>query len=272
MVNDKDIIRRNNGEGQIYSIDPQNSEGRYSMPIIKLLEQHYPYLLESVSQEEYFNIDDNDECMIFKEIVHIDKVVGFSTYKGSDVNDTQSLVLQYIYVLPDYRGNNLLIKDIYDTISLDKYVSIELPTHFIVNSLINAGLAEVFDDRYVISKVPFSVPLHNFTNEEKEYLKQQYNIPDPTGISRESSVYDLKYSAVVCPALDGSTRAYNPNDNSTKAVEDGYISDVLDVDDKYFNTRSIRKEDGEEFSDKYFEKLANTISNNNKEIHDFLNE
>ncbi|WP_308574620.1 hypothetical protein [uncultured Methanosphaera sp.] len=266
-----DIITRSNGEGKIYTTDPNAEVKTYSMPIIEMLKQHYPYLYDSIIDEN-FNINEDEQCMLFKEIVHIDKVVGFSTYIGSDVNDQQTIVLQHIYVLPEYRGNNLLIKDIYDTISLGKYVSIELPTHFVVESLINAGLACIFDERFVISKVPFSVPIHNFSEEEKQHLREQYHIPDPTSISRESSIYDLKYSAVVCPPFDGSTRAFNPLDLTTRAVEDGYISEVQPIDDKYFNTTKVRSEDGEEHTDKYFKRLQKTMQDHNQEIHDFLNE
>lgn len=269
--NRDNIITRPNGEGQIYTTDPKAKVKTYSMPILAMLKQHYSYLYNSII-EESFNIREDEQCMIFKEIVHIDKVVGFSTYIGSDVNDQQTIVLQHIYVLPEYRGNNLLIKDIYDTISLGKYVSIELPTNYIVQSLIKANLAKVFDERFVISKVPFSVPIHNFSEEEKQHLKEQYNIPDPTSISRESSIYDLKYSAIVCPPFDGSTRAFNPQDLTTRAVEDGYISEVHPIDEANFNTTQIRKEDGEEHTDKYFKRLQKTMKNHNEEIHKFLNE
>jgi len=270
MVKDKDIIRRENGEGQIFSVDPNNPDHRYSLPIITILEQHYPYLLESI-HEENFDISENENCMIFKEIVHIDKVVGFSAYKGGDANEHKSLVLQYIYVLPEYRGNNLLVKDVIDTISLDRYVSIESPTRFMVESLVEGGLARVFDDRYVISRIPFCAPIHNFTDEEKEYLKQTYNLPDPTGINRESSLYDLKYCAIVCPAFDGSNRAYNPHDSSTKSLEDGYISEVLDIDDKYFDASHVRLTDGEEYADAYFKRVSDVISKYNDEIRELLN-
>lgn len=263
------IIKRANGEGQIYTVDPSR-DGVYSMPVVEMLKQHYSYIYDSMLEEGY-EIKEDVECMMFKEVVHIDEVVGFSTYTGSDVNQTQTLVLQHIYVMPEFRGNNLLIKDIYDTIALDRYVSIELPTHFIVESLINAGLAQVFDDRYVISKVPFSVPVHNFSEEEKQQLKEEYGIPDPTSISRESSIYDLKYSAVVCPPFN-ELRAFNPADLTTKATEDGYLSDVLPIDDKYFNAQKIRDEDGEEHTDKYFERLQDTLVNNNNTIHAFLTE
>ena len=266
-----DIIKRADGEGKIYSIDPNSENKVYSMSIVEMLKQHYMYLYDSIIDEKY-KIYEDEECMLFKEIVHIDEVVGFSAYKGSDVNQTQTLVLQQIYVLPEYRGNNLLMKDIYDTISLGRYVSIELPTHFMVNSLIEAGVAKVFDDRFVISKVPFSAPLHNFSEEEKQHLKKEYNIPDPTGISRESSIYDLKYSAIVCPPFDGSTRAYNPEDPTTKAVEDGYISQPLDVDNTYFDAQKIRDEDGEQYTSQYFKRLQDTLQNNNEAIHEFLNE
>ena len=175
LVNKKDIIIRSNGEGRIFKIDPNNPESKYSLPINSILKQHYKYILNSMNKEN-LTLSDDEECMIFKELVLIDKVVGFSTYKGADANNHNALILQYIYVIPEYRGNNLLVKDIIDTISLGSYVSIESPTRFMVESLINGGLASIFGDRFVISKIPFAAPIHNFTIKEKEYLKKEYNI------------------------------------------------------------------------------------------------
>lgn len=269
MVRQKDIITRPDGEGQIFSVDPNNSEHRYSLPIQTILEQHYKYLLNSMNKEG-FTLPD-EECMIFKEIVHIDKVVGFSAYKGGDANEPKALTMQYIYVLPEYRGNNLLVKDVIDTISLDRYVSIESPTRFMVESLINGGLAQVFDDRFVISRIPFCAPIRNFTDEEKSYLKKTYNIPDPTGISRESSLYDLYYCAIVCPPLDGGNTAYNPENPDTKSLEDGYISEVLETDDKNFNASKNRENDDEIYTNKYFRHVSDIINKYNDEIRQLLN-
>ena len=268
LVNKKDIIIRSNGEGRIFKIDPNNPESKYSLPINSILKQHYQYILNSMNKEN-LTLSDDEECMIFKEIVLIDKVVGFSTYKGADANNHNALILQYIYVIPEYRGNNLLVKDIIDTISLGSYVSIESPTRFMVESLINGGLASIFGDRFVISKIPFAAPIHNFTIKEKEYLKKEYNIPDPTGINRESSLYDLKYCAIVCPAFDGSNTAYNPEDDTTNSLEDGYVSDILGIDEKYFDV-SENRNDGELYSNKYFKRVSGVIKKYNDDIDEFL--
>ncbi len=268
MVEDKDIIIRSDGKGQIYSIDYDEVKDKYSIPIVAFLEQHYPYILDSMN-EENFHIPEDEECMMLKEIVHDDKVVGFSAYKGADTDNFKALTLQYIYVLPDYRSNNLLVKDIIDTVSFGRYVSIELPTHFVVDSLIKNNIAKIFDDRFVVSRVPFSVPITKFSDQEKEHFKKVYNIPDPTGINRESSLYDLEYSAVVCPALDGSNRAYDKDDSSTNSVEDGYISKVLEIDDKYFDA-STKRDDDIINTSKYFDKLISSINSNINEINELL--
>lgn len=268
-MTNNDLIKREDGEGKIYNIDPNNPEHKYSIPIIKILEQHYNYILEEMNKEN-FTINKKEECMMFKEIVLIDEVVGFSTYIGASAEDHNALTLQYIYVIPEYRGNNLLVKDIIDTISFDKYVSITSPTRFMVESLINGGLAGKLDDRFVISRIPFCVPLHKFTQKEKQYLKEQYNIPDPTGINRESSLYDLKYCAVVCPAFDGTNKAYNPNDDTTNSLEDGYISEIIEIDDKYFDAKKNRN-DNEIYTEKYFKRVSDTIKTNNNKINDLLN-
>lgn len=86
LVNKKDIIIRSNGEGRIFKIDPNNPESKYSLPINSILKQHYKYILNSMNKEN-LTLSDDEECMIFKEIVLIDKVVGFSTYKGADANN-----------------------------------------------------------------------------------------------------------------------------------------------------------------------------------------
>ena len=87
---------------EFFKIDPNNPESKYSLPINSILKQHYKYILNSMNKEN-LTLSDDEECMIFKEIVLIDKVVGFSTYKGADANNHNALILQYIYVIPEYR-------------------------------------------------------------------------------------------------------------------------------------------------------------------------
>lgn len=43
-----DIITRSNGERKIYTTDPNAEVKTYSMPIIEMLKQHYPYLYDSI--------------------------------------------------------------------------------------------------------------------------------------------------------------------------------------------------------------------------------
>lgn len=66
-------------------------------------------------------------------------------------------------------------------------------------------------------------------------------------------MYDLKYCAIVCPAFDGSNTAYNPEDDTTNSLEDGYVSDILGIDEKYFDV-SENRNDGELYSNKYFKR------------------
>ena len=114
----------------------------YKLPTLEyILYTNYKYIYEDLTENNPFRVGGVVPA-VFKEIVFENKVVGFSSYDaGMGV-----MCLKYIYVLPEFRGNNLLIKDLLDTKSLFEnqgynHVAIDMPNYFVIESLLKNGLA-----------------------------------------------------------------------------------------------------------------------------------
>ena len=172
-----------------------NPDIGYQMPTLKqILMQEYPYIYDSFIQNPPFLLESADIGM-FKEIVHDNKVVGFSGYDaGMGV-----MCLKYIYVIPEYRGNNLLIKDLLDTKNLFEkhgypYVAIDTPNWYVIQSLINHGYATEFNDHLVISAIPLTYNLKKvdkLTDSELEVLKKMgLDIENMKSVQMNTHIYD----------------------------------------------------------------------------------
>ena len=128
-----------------------------------------------------------------KEIIYENEVVGFATYRPSNINES-SLVMQYIYILPDYRGKDLLVEEIDEAASLfESSILIEYPSRAIVDVLIKHKLARVFNNRFVISRIPFIIPMVSLSDANSKVVREEFDMTDKKGYSKLSLVYDLGF-------------------------------------------------------------------------------
>lgn len=122
--------------------------------VVEILKDYYGYIYESMQDEKF--ILKYDQCNLFKELLFENKVVGFCTYDFSRQFITASL--NNIYVLPEYRGNNIFKKELIKTMEDHHKPSIMEPTRLVVELLIRYGFAKKINDDIVASAIEFVIP------------------------------------------------------------------------------------------------------------------
>ncbi|WP_458453384.1 GNAT family N-acetyltransferase [Methanobrevibacter sp.] len=209
-----DIIDREDNTQKVFL-----SENNLS--VAEILNEHYPYILDSIESEEF--ILKYDECNMFKELVFEGKVVGFCSYDFS--REFITAALNNIYVLPEYRGNNIFLNEIKSTMEEHNKPSIMEPTRFVVELLIKHGLAYKINDSIVGSAIEFIVPGHHvLSNVEygNEELSTHYY-----DLSICSSIHILdwtqKHIAYSTP-LNDDIRRYK----DIKQVDEAYVDNLID--------------------------------------------
>ncbi len=154
-----------------------------TMDVEDILKTHYPYIWDGMNSEGI--ILKAQQCNLFKELVHDDKVVGFCSYDFSRQFITAAL--NNIYVLADFRGNGLFFEELQKTMLEYNKPSIVEPTRLVVELLIKYGFAKMISDSIVASSLEFIVPgnhvMSNSDYESSEELSTHF--------------YDLKMSACI---------------------------------------------------------------------------
>lgn len=246
MKNNKkyNLIKRTENIGRIIQVQSETGEN-IPIPLIPILAEHYDYLLKSMLNDGFF-VDENDEFAFIKEIVYENNVVGFSAWRYSKY----AMILSLIYILPEYRGNNLLYGDLKDTESLYSMpVAIDCPNQYVIKSLIKNNLARYINEYLVMSDILFCFKIQDFDDNLKKYAEEHGNLKNIEGLIIISAIYDTNISAVV--SLESE---YLPN----------IVSPPLDVDIRDFDAIQKRiKIDYGEYFEKIKEDLEN-ISENNK--------
>ena len=152
-----------------YLIRENNTQKVYltenTIDIIPLLNETYPYIINSMNDEHF--ILKSEKCNLFKELVYENKVVGFCSYDFS--REFMTAALNNIYILPEFRGNELFLEELQKTMEEHNKPSIIEPTRHIVELLIKYGFAKRINENIVASAIEFIVPgAHVLTNNEIE--------------------------------------------------------------------------------------------------------
>ncbi|MDY2744275.1 MAG: hypothetical protein SOV21_01350, partial [Methanosphaera sp.] len=69
-------------------------------------------------------------------------------------------------------------------------ILIEYPNKYIVNSLLKHKMARVLNDRYVVSRIPFIVPMMSLEDATSGIVREDYDMTDKKGYSKLSLIYD----------------------------------------------------------------------------------
>ena len=119
------------------------SEG--NLDVLDILNENYGYIVDSMHLED-FKVK-SLKCNLFKELVLDNKVVGFCSYDFS--REFLTAALNNIYVIPEFRGNNLFLNELKTTMEEYNKPSIMEPTRLIVELLIEYGFARIIDNDIV---------------------------------------------------------------------------------------------------------------------------
>lgn len=278
MVNPNKRVKRPDGLGKVYryrKIENENTEGEdiiQTLPIEKTLDDNYVYLARAIKKEDYY-ITPNDSCFFFKEILYDNEVVGFATYRPSNIDD-HSLVMQYYYVLPEFRQKGLLEEELDEATTLfESSILLEYPTHDMIESLIKHKLARVFEDRFVISRIPFYTPIVPVSAAVDGTMRGEYVFKDNTIYHKLSLIYDLHLCAVVGLASDDITKDYTEDvvaDEDENMNDYNVMSLPLGIDNEKYGCVEKRKNDIDIIENTYFSKVRKLLDDNDNLIENWL--
>lgn len=269
MVNPNKRVKRPTGLGEVFKYQKDEDENIFTLPIIPLLKDNYIYIYRSI-QEDDFYINEDETCFFFKEIVFNNEVVGFATYRTSSFEEN-ALVMQHIYVLPEFRGNHLLQEELDEaTLLFESSIIIESPNRYIIESLINHRLARVFEDRFVISRIPFIVPLVNQEELDKGTYLEDYDLSKTNGRSKVSLIYDLELCAVVGLAQDDEDKDYTDDVQTDEIANYNNMSLAYKIDDEKFNCIEKRNNDSWIKNGTYYENVRKIVNDNDEIIQNWL--
>lgn len=209
-----DIITKEDNTQKVYL-----SEN--SLDVIEILRENYPYIYDSIQNENF--ILKYRQCNLFKELVHERKVVGFCSYDFS--REFITAALNNIYVLPEFRGNGILLTELLTTMADHNKPSIMEPTRLVVELLIKYGFATMVSDDIVASALEFVIPgshvLSNTVYDNEELSTHYYDL------SICSSIHILdwrkKHIAYSAPLNDDISRY-----DDIKAVDDDYVDNLIE--------------------------------------------
>lgn len=141
-----------------FLVRPNNKQKIYlsetSMDVVEILRDEYGYIYDSILKENF--LIKSPYCNLFKEIVFDSKVVGFCSYDHS--REFLTAALNNIYIIPQYWGNGLFLKELLKTMDEYQKPSIVEPTRLVVELLISYGFAKKVGESIVASSIEFIVP------------------------------------------------------------------------------------------------------------------
>ncbi len=270
MANPNKKVKRPDGLGKLFKYFTSEDEKIMTLPIEKMLKENYIYIHRAIKKENFF-IAPEDSCFFFKEILYDNEVVGFATYRPSNINN-DSLVMQYIYVLPEYRSIGLLEEELDEaSVLFESSILIEYPTKDMVESLIKHRLVRVFDDRFAISRIPFFIPMVPIDDVKSGILREDYK-KNEEQYRKLSLIYDLELCAVVGLASDDIENVFTGDLSGEDIDMNNFnvISLPLRVDNEKYDCLNKRENDPILNNGTYFQEVKDLVENNDKVIQNWL--
>lgn len=270
MVNPNKRVKRPNGLGNVYNYKTDEEGNVFTLPIKTIIKENYIYLYRAINDEDYFIVE-NDTCFFFKEILYDEEVVGFATYKTTQINK-DALVMQYFYVLPEYRNKGLLEEEIDESAALfESSIILEYPTRDMVEALTKHKLARIFDDRFVVSRIPFSVPMFSLEDVQKGIVREEYDTTGTKGYYKMSHLYDLELCTVVGLASEDVDSMYDEENVDEENINNyNIISLPLRDDVEKYDCINKRAESQELNDGTYFKNVKKFLDENDDVIQNWL--
>ena len=147
-----------------------------NIDVVDTLKTYYNYIYDSILEEGF--ILKYDKCNLFKELIYENKVVGFCSYDHS--REFITAALNNIYILPEFRGKGIFLRELQKTMLEHNKPSIMEPTRLVVEILIKYGFASKINDDIVASAIEFVIPgnhvLSNFDYGNDELSTHYYDL------------------------------------------------------------------------------------------------
>lgn len=196
-----------------------------TLDVAEILDNHYSYIHE-VMKEEGYSLK-YDECNLFKELVYENMVVGFCSYDFS--REFITAAINNIYVLPEFRGNNIFFDELQRTMTEHNKPSIMEPTRHIVELLIEYGFARKITDGIVASSLEFVIPgTHVLTNGDYDNEELSTHFYD-LNICASIHILDFKRAHVAYSApLNQDIIDYDCIDERNR-MDEAYFTHIIDL-------------------------------------------
>ena len=224
--------------------------------INETLKENYPEIYESIQEESFF-ISDKDKYFYLFEIYdeNEEKIIGFATFT---VHNEERLILNQIYVLPEYRGQKHFVK-VYNHFSLllpEAEIFVRNPNHCILKNIKDLNYCIVVKDRFLISYIPFITDQLAF-DDALNFTNKELDENDKKSIYyTESNLYDLELDAVV--KISSNNKKYTGNEDLL-LLERSRISVVRDEDEVKYDVLRKRREDPWIQNGNYFKKVSKIL-------------
>lgn len=208
------------------------------LKLSQFLRDNYEYIYNSLIAHDYdlrF-----EEYTFFCELVFEGKVVGFASYL---IDAFSTVCLTNVFVLPEFRGNQLFIENLFYMIVSSEMISIREPTRNLVEILIHYNLAEKLTDSLV------ACPIYLEILNEDIISKNAFSEDDCL-----SNLYDLK----LCSTLvlqDITTPGvciidyHNVLADDDKKYGAGYLRQSLNLDEYFEDIKKVFLKNADEFKD-----------------------
>ncbi|MBQ6218292.1 MAG: GNAT family N-acetyltransferase [Methanosphaera sp.] len=230
-----------------------NKNGFNNKNLIKVLKEDYIEIYNSIQEESYY-IPDNEQFFYLYEIFDEDdeKIVGFASLY---IYRKDALVLNQIYVLPEYRGQKHFVK-VYNYFKqqLDEVeIYVKNPNRTIINNIKDLNYCEIIKDRFLISYILFIAEHPPFEDSLKYTNKTINDVRKSSFYEGESNLYDLQLDAVI--KLSSNNKEYQGYENLQK-VERSTLSLVRQEDELKYDILSRRNSDPWIKHGNYFKKVT----------------
>lgn len=227
----------------------------YGMMINSKLEEEYPHIYESIKDENYF-ISDYESCYYFFEIPgDNDEIIGFASLY---IYKEDSLILNQIYVLPEYRNGQQFytILNYFMELFDEATIYIKNANRRIMEKLEDVEILVPINERFYVSSTPFFYDLVAYTDTMKytvgEYIHEKKKRPQHIA----TNIYDKKLNAMVSLASKNN-KVYTGKEKGN--VKRCSLSMVKDEDQKQYDYLKLRREDKWIQKGNYFKKLKKLL-------------
>lgn len=232
-----------------------DEETFYGMNINEKLENDYPHLYEAIKDEKYF-ISNYESCYYFFEIPDDEEeIIGFATL---NIHDDETLILNQIYVLPEYRGQKHFINvlnyfmDLFD----EAIFYIKNPNKRILEQLEELDLLTKLDERFYLSQIFFFYDLVAFDDSLKytnrTYIEEKGKIPH----HMPCNLYDKQLNTLVSLASQNNKPYTGREKGDVKRCS---MSLVRDEDEKEYDYLEKRRNDPWIQNGNYFKKAKKIV-------------